>query len=79
MRADNTTANAGGRGRKSVRVTSKAALDPKDLELEAGGSGAVLVVLDLTHMPTGCATWPAFWMDSAIGGWPQYGEISYGR
>jgi hypothetical protein len=36
---------ASGRGRKSVRLTSKKAYD----------SG--LVLIDLTHMPTGCGTW----------------------
>ena len=33
MRADNVTTNPSGRGRKSVRVTSTARLDPKDLPL----------------------------------------------
>jgi hypothetical protein len=32
MRADNSTENPTGRGRKSVRVTSTARLDPKDLQ-----------------------------------------------
>lgn len=75
MRADNSTKNPTGSGRKSVRVTSTARLDPKDLKLEPGDTGAILLVLDLTHMPTGCATWPAFWMNAAVGAWPTYGEI----
>eukprot|EP01043_Picozoa_sp_COSAG02_P005933 COSAG02_NODE_164_length_32230_cov_37.505587_25_plen_386_part_00 len=75
MRADNVTINPGGRGRKSVRVTSTARLDPKDLPLEPNGTGHLLIVLNLSHIPTGCATWPAFWMDAAVGAWPTYGEI----
>lgn len=75
MRADNVTTNPSGRGRKSVRVTSTARLDPKDLPLEANGTGHLLIVLNLSHMPTGCATWPAFWMNAAVGAWPTYGEI----
>lgn len=35
----------------------------------------VLAVLDLQHMPEGCATWPAFWTLSAQGPWPHGGEI----
>lgn len=62
--------------RRSVRVTSADAFDPKNLS-GSGPSrfGSVLTVLDLAHMPTGCGTWPAFWMDSGEGHWPQYGEI----
>ncbi|KAF2259698.1 hypothetical protein CC78DRAFT_502797 [Lojkania enalia] len=48
-------------GRPSVRITSKKAYD----------SG--LVVLDVAHMPTGCGTWPAFWMVGP--NWPNNGEI----
>ena len=65
--------------RRSVRVTSASSYDPKNISSggasSGGGSGAVLTVLDLAHMPTGCATWPAFWMDSGKGKWPQFGEI----
>ena len=39
------------------------------------GSGAVMVVLDVSHMPTGCAVWPAFWMNSVLGNWPEQGEV----
>lgn len=61
--------------RRSVRVTSRDMYDPKNLSGSADGLGAVLAVLDLHHMPTGCGTWPAFWLNSGKGHWPQYGEI----
>jgi len=52
---------ASGRGRDSVRIESKKTFN----------SG--LFILDLDHMPTGCATWPAFW---TVGpNWPNSGEI----
>jgi beta-glucanase (GH16 family) len=44
------TSNAAPDGRSSIRLTSKKSYD----------SG--LVVIDVNHMPTGCGTWPAFWM-----------------
>ena len=48
-------------GRQSVRIVSKA--------LYTHG----LFVLDLSHMPVGCGTWPAFW---TVGeNWPNNGEI----
>jgi len=50
-----------GRGRDSVRLSSKA----------TWGSG--LFILDATHMPTGCGTWPAWWLVGP--GWPNGGEI----
>jgi hypothetical protein len=50
-----------GRGRQSVRLTSK----------DTYNSG--LFIMDLSHMPTGCATWPAWW---TVGpNWPNMGEI----
>jgi len=52
---------ASGSGRMSVRITSK----------KVYNSG--LFTFDLTHMPTGCGTWPAIW---TVGpGWPNAGEI----
>ena len=51
------------RGRNSIRIRSKAAYADS------------LIVLDLAHMPEGCATWPAFWTLSAAGPWPHGGEI----
>lgn len=76
-RAEQSSSGAPPRSlRRSVRVTSVDAYDPKNLtDSGSTGFGAILTVLDLAHMPTGCATWPAFWMDSGEGHWPQYGEI----
>jgi len=52
---------ASGRGRDSVRISSKKTFN----------SG--LFIIDLEHMPTGCGTWPAFW---TVGpNWPNSGEI----
>ena len=64
MRADSWSRVGGGpRGRDSVRITSR------------GAYGDSLVVLDVAHMPAGCATWPAFWTLSQRGPWPHGGEI----
>ncbi|KAL8715378.1 MAG: hypothetical protein Q9220_000711 [cf. Caloplaca sp. 1 TL-2023] len=53
---------ASGRGRNSIRLTSKA-------QYTHG-----LVVLDLAHMPGSiCGAWPAFWMTGP--NWPNSGEI----
>ncbi|KAI4141440.1 MAG: hypothetical protein L6R39_005328 [Caloplaca ligustica] len=53
---------ASGRGRNSIRLTSKA-------QYTHG-----LVILDLAHMPGSiCGTWPAFWMTGP--NWPNSGEI----
>lgn len=41
---------ASGSGRKSVRLTSQKSYD----------NG--LFILDASHMPQGCGTWPAFWL-----------------
>lgn len=53
---------ASGRGRQSVRLTSKATYN----------SG--LIILDLAHMPGSiCGTWPAFW---TVGpDWPNNGKL----
>lgn len=52
---------ASGSGRESVRITSKNSYNHG------------LVILDLSHMPDGCGTWPAFWMVGPS--WPTNGEI----
>jgi len=70
VRVDNNVAiirpdtqnNAGGRGRDSVRLHSKARVT----------SGSI-VIADIQHMPQGCGTWPAFWMCGD--NWPHQGEI----
>ncbi|KAJ3784434.1 glycoside hydrolase family 16 protein [Lentinula aff. detonsa] len=51
------------RGRDSIRITSHDAW------------GDSLLILDLAHMPEGCATWPAYWTMSKNGPWPQGGEM----
>ena len=64
MRADSySTVQPGSNGRNSIRIQSMAAY------------GESLIILDLRHMPEGCATWPAFWTKSAAGPWPAGGEI----
>lgn len=64
MQADSTNVvPKGSRGRDSIRLISKAAYADS------------VIILDLEHMPWGCATWPAFWTLSATGPWPQGGEI----
>ncbi|KAJ6569681.1 concanavalin A-like lectin/glucanase domain-containing protein [Mycena capillaripes] len=47
--------------RKSIRITTQKSF--------TGG----LVIMDSVHMPTGCATWPAFWSNGP--NWPIGGEI----
>ncbi|KZV67886.1 glycoside hydrolase family 16 protein [Peniophora sp. CONT] len=64
MRADDTTVvSDSARGRDSIRISSKASYDE------------ALFVIDVAHMPSGCATWPAWWTVSAAGPWPAGGEI----
>jgi len=58
--SDHTT-KATGRGRQSVRISTK--------DLFNGG----LFIMDLQHMPTGCGTWPAWWLVGP--NWPSGGEI----
>mmetsp|Transcript_88560 Transcript_88560/g.274215 ORF Transcript_88560/g.274215 Transcript_88560/m.274215 type:complete len:534 (-) Transcript_88560:216-1817(-) len=57
-------AGALGSGRHSVRIESVAVFN--------GG----LFVVTLDHIPTGCGTWPAFWMfgEGALHAWPAWGE-----
>ncbi|ORX60603.1 hypothetical protein DM01DRAFT_1300445 [Hesseltinella vesiculosa] len=59
MKADDT--NVTPNGRPSIRIASK----------KTYNSG--LFILDLTHMPTGCGTWPAYWLVGPK--WPNGGEI----
>jgi len=49
------------RGRQSVRITTQ----------QTYNSG--LFIIDLAHMPTGCGTWPAWWIVGP--NWPNGGEI----
>lgn len=51
-------------GRKSVRVESRTAFN----------SGLFTITVD--HIPTGCGTWPAFWMfgEDEYHRWPTWGE-----
>jgi len=64
MRADSRfVVNPSARGRDSIRISSQNAYDE------------AIIVLDLSHMPAGCATWPAFWTLSQAGPWPNGGEI----
>lgn len=51
------------RGRDSNRISSKWAYDES------------VIIIDLEHMPHGCATWPAYWTLSQRGPWPTGGEI----
>lgn len=53
----------GARGRNSNRIISPTAYEES------------LMLLELAHMPEGCATWPAFWTLSEQGPWPKGGEI----
>ncbi|KAK1924448.1 concanavalin A-like lectin/glucanase domain-containing protein [Papiliotrema laurentii] len=61
MRADAENRSVG-RGRNSVRISSKASF----------GDG--VYILDMNHMPVGCGTWPAWWT-VVKNGWPKGGEI----
>ncbi len=64
MRADaHTVVSDDARGRDSVRIESFSAYDQS------------VFILDVEHMPAGCATWPAFWSFSQSSPWPQGGEI----
>jgi hypothetical protein len=64
MHADSTNViSSSARGRPSVRISSRDVF------------GDSIIVLDISHMPTGCATWPAFWTVNRADIWPQGGEI----
>ncbi|EJU00213.1 hypothetical protein DACRYDRAFT_108960 [Dacryopinax primogenitus] len=60
---DNTTSLGDNQGRNSVRLGTKKTYD------------GALFVLDVAHMPFGCATWLAFWTVSQTQPWPLGGEI----
>lgn len=61
LRVDSSNV-ASGRGRDSLRLTSKASYNH------------ALMVLDLAHMPgNACGMWPAFWTTGP--NWPSSGEI----
>ncbi|WFD32327.1 hypothetical protein MSPP1_003372 [Malassezia sp. CBS 17886] len=62
MRVDTT--EEAPKGRNSVRLQSKKAY------------GDAVVLLEVSHVPTGCAVWPAFWtVTSDLDQWPKGGEI----
>jgi len=62
MRADHTTVlSPGGPGRDSVRILSNKKYSTH------------VVVMNIRHMPEGCATWPAAWEVGA--NWPNGGEV----
>ncbi|KPI43777.1 uncharacterized protein AB675_6115 [Cyphellophora attinorum] len=54
--------SASARGRDSVRVESTKTYN-----------AGTLIILDATHMPVGCGTWPAFWLYGP--NWPTNGEV----
>jgi hypothetical protein len=56
--------------RRSIKLTSKSSFSVgEDQWLRS-----MLAVIDVAHVPTGCATWPAFWMANEAA-WPKHGEI----
>ncbi|KAG8730602.1 hypothetical protein FRC11_006323 [Ceratobasidium sp. 423] len=64
MRADSVNVSKSNpRGRDSIRIASKQHYEDS------------VVVLDLTHMSTGCATWPEFWTRTTSGKPPLGGQI----
>lgn len=62
---DSTTqfSASGTNGRQSVRLEGK------------NNYNHGLLIADVAHMPTGCGTWPAFWLLGAGNSWPSTGEI----
>lgn len=63
MRADDTNIVSGNaRGRDSNRIRSHNTYTDS------------VIVLDVQHVPWGCATWPAFWTVTQTD-WPNGGEI----
>lgn len=57
-----------------VETTAKVSANRKSVRITTTDTyTGALVVLDAVHMPTGCATWPAFWSNGP--NWPVGGEI----
>jgi hypothetical protein len=54
----------GGRGRPAVRLISNNSYTHG------------MFIADIKHMPTGCGTWPAYWL-LGPDPWPTYGEIGW--
>jgi len=67
MKVDTSAVDTG--PRKSTRLASKAAVDVNDY----AQPDVQIVLIDASHVPTGCGVWPAFWMVGAD--WPHQGEI----
>lgn len=65
MKADSTSVVSPiSRGRDSIRITSIESYDQ------------AIIVANISHMPVGCGTWPAFWTFSGNSNeWPKGGEI----
>lgn len=64
MRVDSTTVVSNdARGRDSIRIISNDAYDD------------AIILIDLSHMPFGAGTWPAFWTLSGEGPWPNGAEV----
>jgi len=62
MRVDTTKVQT--QGRPSVRIESKKSY------------GDSVIILQVSHVPTGCAVWPAFWtVTKNQDAWPTGGEI----
>lgn len=63
IKVDSTNDYANGTGRPSVRLHTKN-------QYTTG-----LAMLDVEHMPVGCAVWPAWWSNGD--NWPNGGEIDF--
>lgn len=60
----------GAKLRRSIKLKSKTSFSVgEDKWLRS-----MLAVIDVAHVPTGCGTWPAFWMANE-NSWPRYGEV----
>ncbi|EIW65027.1 uncharacterized protein TRAVEDRAFT_25981 [Trametes versicolor FP-101664 SS1] len=66
--------NSDGHAIMRVETTAKVSANRKSVRITTTDTyTGALVVLDAVHMPTGCATWPAFWSNGP--NWPVGGEI----